>query len=230
MPTTEYCLLQELPKAKLTKRRWCLTATQILTAVGLAAVWLATLSGCANQKTAAPTAMLSRASNSVVAVGHNGSTIGSAFTLQPNQYVTSLHVAAQSPIYLIAAGGKPTAAKIIAKDEQRDIAVLSANLSLPALSPRADLPLVGTRVYALGNPFGLGLTATQGIISAHPRSIGKQHLLQIDAAINPGNSGGPLVDANGQVVGLVSSRAAIGSGIGFVVPIEFVLSLANANR
>lgn len=168
--------------------------------------------------------MLANASASIVAVGYKGSTIGTAFSLGGNHFATSNHIATKSPIYLLDSQGNPVTAKRVAQDNKRDIAILHSPLLAPSLSI-ADNANVGTTIYALGNPFGIGLTATRGIISATPQSIRKPDLLQIDAAVNPGNSGGPIVNAAGQAMGLVSSRAAVGSGIAFAVPIQSVLNL-----
>ena len=168
--------------------------------------------------------MLDGASDSVVAVGHQGTTIGSAFALGPRRFVTSHHIASKGDIYLLGPEQRPVPVTLLASDVGLDIALLGAPLDSSGLTPAPQAPL-GSTVYALGNPFGLGLTVTRGIVSAQPRSIGKSHLLQIDAAVNPGNSGGPLVNTQGLVVGLVSSRAMVGSGIAFAVPIQQVMAL-----
>ena len=189
-------------------------------------VWyaVAALSGCVTQLPGDVSSMLDDASDSVVAVGHQGTTIGSAFALSPRRFVTSHHIASKGDVYLLDSGQRPVPATLLAADVALDIALLEAPLDAPVLTATPRAPL-GSAVYALGNPFGLGLTVTRGIVSAQPRSIGKSHLLQIDAAVNPGNSGGPLVNAQGQVVSLVSSRATVGSGIAFAVPIQHVTAL-----
>jgi serine protease Do len=92
----------------------------------------------------------------------------------------------------------------------------------------SDKLRVGDCVVAIGNPFGLELTVTRGIISAKGREIGEtpfDQFLQTDAAINPGNSGGPLFDLQGRVVGINTAIVATGQGIGFAVPINLVKSL-----
>jgi S1-C subfamily serine protease len=96
---------------------------------------------------------------------------------------------------------------------------------------------VGQIVYAIGNPFGLDQTFTQGVVSALGREIESQKrgvairgVIQTDAAINPGNSGGPLLNAAGQVVGVNTATAATAEGIGFAIPIKEAQSLIDQAR
>ncbi len=163
--------------------------------------------------------VLERAAAAVVSIGDGSSTLASGFFVSADLLVTNAHVLAKQPLYIVLEG-KRHALQVVRSDEALDLAVLtSPNFTAAGLLRfRAGAPVVGERVYALGSPFGLGITATEGIVSALPRAIGKSHLLQTDAAINPGNSGGPLIDAQGQALGIVTSRGAVGSGIGFAVP------------
>jgi S1-C subfamily serine protease len=125
-------------------------------------------------------------------------------------------------------------AQVVGKDPSTDVALLKVN------APSADLhPLtlgnsseaqVGNPVVAIGNPFGLDRTVTTGIVSALQREIKApngftiNNVIQTDAAINPGNSGGPLLDANGQVIGINSQIESPNGGgnvgVGFAVPIN----------
>jgi len=91
---------------------------------------------------------------------------------------------------------------------------------------------VGQKVYAIGNPFGLDWSLTNGIVSALDRSLGGEnrteieHLIQTDAAINPGNSGGPLLDSAGRLIGIntaIYSPSGASAGIGFAVPVDTVM-------
>ncbi len=194
---------------------------------GIGGLWLVGILGCTHNPPIE--SMLARVSVSVVAVGQNGATRGSAWCIGPNLFVTNAHVV-QHPDgtrggYLLSAAGNPVAYRIRQVAKVQDLALLAANLDVPALPLAATAPKVGQSIFALGNPLGLGLTATGGIISAEARSIGKGHLLQIDAAVNPGNSGGPLVDSDGRVVGVVSERGAVGSGIGFAIPNASIAAL-----
>jgi S1-C subfamily serine protease len=122
-------------------------------------------------------------------------------------------------------------ATVVGIDRQHDLALLS--IAAPNLTPAtladSSALVVGQRVYAIGNPFGLSGTMTRGIISAI-RSIGVQtgspiaDAIQTDAAVNPGNSGGPLLNSRGEVIGITTLIASNGSdqsaGIGFAIPIN----------
>jgi serine protease Do len=123
-------------------------------------------------------------------------------------------------------------ARVIGTDSATDVAVLRLREKADSLSAAplgdSDSLRVGDSVVAIGNPFGLELTVTSGIISAKARVIGAgpyDDFLQTDAAINPGNSGGPLFDLEGRVVGINSAIVASGQGIGFAVPINLVKAL-----
>ena len=131
------------------------------------------------------------------------------------------------------ADGKAYKARIIGRSLAYDIAVLQVFAPLDQLRP---LPLgrskelqVGMSVLAIGNPFGLDHTLTQGIVSALDRTITTdfgttiQGAIQTDAAINPGNSGGPLLDSAGRLVGMntaITSASGSSSGIGFAIPVD----------
>ena len=122
-------------------------------------------------------------------------------------------------------------ATVVGIDKQHDLALLLINAPnlVPATLAESNGLVVGQRVYAIGNPFGLSGTLTRGIISAI-RSIGTQSgtpiedAIQTDAAINPGNSGGPLLNSRGEVIGITTLIASNGSdqsaGIGFAIPIN----------
>jgi S1-C subfamily serine protease len=140
--------------------------------------------------------------------------------------------------------GRQIAAVPVALAPQLDLAVLQiAGKNLPALKLGDSSKLeVGDYVVAIGNPFNLGQTVTSGIISAMDRPIGRgdpRRFLQTDAPINPGNSGGPLIDLNGDIIGINSalfspsqSEAGAGNvGIGFAIPSNDVKKvLAEAER
>jgi len=122
-------------------------------------------------------------------------------------------------------------ATVIGVDKQHDLALLTITAPnlVPATLSESNGLVVGQRVYAIGNPFGLSGTMTRGIISAI-RSIGVQSgspiedAIQTDAAVNPGNSGGPLLNSRGEVIGITTLIASNGSdqsaGIGFAIPIN----------
>ncbi len=122
-------------------------------------------------------------------------------------------------------------ATVVGIDKQHDLALLLINAPnlVPATLAESTGLVVGQRVYAIGNPFGLSGTMTRGIISAI-RSIGVQSgspiedAIQTDAAVNPGNSGGPLLNSRGEVIGITTLIASAGAdqsaGIGFAIPIN----------
>ncbi|MEJ8837975.1 trypsin-like peptidase domain-containing protein [Ramlibacter sp. AN1133] len=124
---------------------------------------------------------------------------------------------------------RKTRAKIIGTDPETDLAILKVNLDrLPAMTlGNSDALQVGDQVLAIGNPFGVGLTVTSGIVSALGRNqLGIntfENFIQTDAAINPGNSGGALVDVNGNLMGIntaIYSRSGGSMGIGFAIPVS----------
>jgi serine protease Do len=132
--------------------------------------------------------------------------------------------------------GREFDAKIEGRDPQSDVAVLVINTGgLPALSLGDSSKLeVGEWVVAIGNPFGLSHTLTVGVVSAKGRtSLGindYEDFIQTDAAINPGNSGGPLVNLDGEVVGIntaIFSRSGGYMGVGFAIPINLAKAIAN---
>ncbi|KAI3722297.1 hypothetical protein L2E82_33329 [Cichorium intybus] len=127
-------------------------------------------------------------------------------------------------------------AKVVGFDQDKDVAVLSIDAPKDKLRPipvgvSADL-LVGQKVFAIGNPFGLDHTLTTGVISGLRREISSaatgrpiQDVIQTDAAINPGNSGGPLLDSSGSLIGVntaIYSPSGASSGVGFSIPVDTV--------
>ena len=132
--------------------------------------------------------------------------------------------------------GREYNAKVTGSDPQSDVAVIEIETDeIPALGMGNSSELeVGEWVVAIGNPFGLSYTLTVGVVSAKGRtSIGindYEDFIQTDAAINPGNSGGPLVNLEGEVVGIntaIFSRSGGHMGIGFAIPIDLAKTIAN---
>jgi len=123
-------------------------------------------------------------------------------------------------------------AQVLTVDEGHDLALLKINAPdlVPAtLAQSSSNVVVGQRVYAIGNPFGLNGTMTRGIVSAIRQVRGQESVpidnaIQTDASINPGNSGGPLLNSQGEVIGITTMIASNGaeqsSGIGFAIPIN----------
>ncbi len=144
--------------------------------------------------------------------------------------LTNHHVVeAADEIEVALADGRTLPANVVGTDPETDLAVIRVDArDLPAITfGRSDQLGVGDVVLAIGNPFGVGQTVTQGIVSA----LGRNHLgintfenfIQTDASINPGNSGGALVDIDGHLVGVNSaiySRTGSSNGIGFAIPVS----------
>ncbi|MFK7994140.1 MAG: S1C family serine protease [Granulosicoccus sp.] len=146
--------------------------------------------------------------------------------------LTNLHLIENfNSISIVLGDGRSFAATLIGSDSETDLAVVRINAAmLPSLRLNEAKPLrVGDIVLAIGNPFGVGQTVTQGIVSATRRRIANgtvwQNFIQIDAAINPGNSGGALINPQGQLVGVNTAvfRGESGAiGIGFSIPAELL--------
>jgi len=153
---------------------------------------------------------------------------------QSGSILTALHVVTKSiDIRVVFFDDTEAQASIIGQEPENDIALLRPR-DLPSQVVPATLGggvNVGDEAFVVGNPFGLRHTLTAGVISAVGRGIkspktgqSMQNLIQFDAAVNPGNSGGPLLDRNGEVVGIVTSLLyptdqEVFIGIGFAVPI-----------
>jgi S1-C subfamily serine protease len=174
---------------------------------------------------------------------------GSGFVIDTDGHIiTNQHVVSGAQqIEIDFPSGVKAWADLIAVDPDSDLAVLKVDVPADSLTPLplgdSDLVKVGDRVVAIGNPFGLSGTMTSGIVSALGRTLDSEHaspggqpfsagdIIQTDAAINPGNSGGPLLNLQGEVIGVnrairtesftVSGDAA-NSGVGFAVPVNIV--------
>src|SRR3989441_1249705 len=153
--------------------------------------------------------------------------LGSGVIVDPKGIaLTNAHVVERATdIEVITLDGNKHKAKIVGLDRKTDLAVLRLDdgkgTFRAAKVGDSDRVQVGDWVLAVGSPFGLQATVTAGIISAKARQIGQgpfHHFLQTDAAINPGNSGGPLVNMQGEVIGINTAIVAGGSGIGFAIP------------
>ena len=169
--------------------------------------------------------------------------LGSGFVIdKAGHIVTNYHVVQGSrQIEVSFSNNERVKARVVGSDPSTDLAVLQVKVSSRALTPLplgdSDMVRVGDSVVAIGNPFGLDRTVTAGIVSALQRPIQApngytiDHVIQTDAALNHGNSGGPLLDAEGDVVGVNSqietgSSASSGNvGIGFAIPSNTVKSV-----
>ena len=163
-----------------------------------------------------------------------GRSLGSGFIISPDGYVvTNNHVIERAQrIQVKLADGRVIPARTVGRDPSTDVALLklegtTGELPFTYLGD-SDALEVGDWVVAIGNPFGLDYSVSQGIISAKERVIGVSafdDFLQFDAPINPGNSGGPLFNTKGEVIGVTTAIVSQGQGIGFAVPISLVKDL-----
>jgi serine protease DegQ len=158
------------------------------------------------------------------------SSLGSGVIVSKDGYILTNHHVIESAdqIEVALSDGRHAKARVIGSDPDTDLAVIKIDLpgDLPSITfGHSEQAHVGDIVLAVGNPFGVGETVTMGIISALKRNhLGLntfENFIQTDAAINPGNSGGPLVDTNGNMIGINSaiySPSGGSLGIGFAIP------------
>ena len=172
--------------------------------------------------------------------------LGSGFIVDPKGYIiTNNHVIEKADKIYVKLSTDPDSqdlgrpARVIGVDKATDLAVIKIDTSsaLPTVRlGNSDTAQVGDWVEAIGSPFALSQTVTAGIISAKNRTIEPgasgqfQHFIQTDAAINPGNSGGPLLNMNGEVIGVntaIYTQSAGYQGIGFAMPANTVVEIYN---
>lgn len=168
----------------------------------------------------------------------NENSLGSGVIVRADGYIlTNNHVIAQADQIVVALyDGRRAEAKVVGTDPDTDLAVIKIDLDkLPVLPFKLSGNEVGDVVLAIGNPFGVGQTVTQGIISATGRSdLGintYEDFIQTDAAINPGNSGGALIDVAGNLVGIntaIFSQTGGSLGIGFAIPARVCQQVLNS--
>ena len=162
--------------------------------------------------------------------------LGSGFVFDERGFVlTNYHVVARgSRIQVSFDDGSDYTARVVGTDPGGDLAVLKiqADKKFPTapLGVSSDL-MLGESAIAIGNPFGLNQSVSIGVVSALHRPVHAEDrsyydFIQTDASINPGNSGGPLLNADGNVIGVCSAVLATGQGIGFAIPIDRALRVA----
>jgi len=163
----------------------------------------------------------------------SNTSLGSAVVIDPEGYlVTNFHVVANATqIRVQMADGRMANPDLVGYDAETDLAVLKVDLGiLPAIPlGRSDQLRIGDVVLAIGNPYGLAKTVTQGIVSATGRGLlgllTFENFIQTDAAINEGNSGGALINSKGELVGIntaVLAQDAGTEGISFAIPVDLV--------
>lgn len=164
--------------------------------------------------------------------------IGTGFVFRPDGYIlTNEHVIrGANQIKVTFIDGKEYEGRVIGSDSLTDIAVVKIEANnLPTVPlGDSDKARVGEFVIAIGNPYGLSHTVTVGVLSAKGRPISAgdsgreyENFLQTDAAINPGNSGGPLLNLQGEVIGINTAILPYAQGIGFAIPINMARSILN---
>jgi serine protease Do len=169
---------------------------------------------------------------------HRQQGLGSGFFFDPRGYLfTNGHVIkGADEVWVTVNAKKKYPARLVYADSRTDVAVLKVDAQNLLYAPLGDAKSleVGDWVLAIGNPFGLTQTVTQGIVSAKGRSdvgiLAMEDFIQTDAAINPGNSGGPLVNLDGQVIGMntaILSRSGGSMGIGFAIPVNILKKVAS---
>jgi serine protease DegS len=170
---------------------------------------------------------------------HEETGLGSGVILTPDGVIlTNRHVVKDAArIQAVLADGRRLEARLVGVDAETDLAVLKARAKGLPIAPLGDANglRVGDLTLAIGNPYGVGQTVTQGIVSATRRSeLGItpiERFIQTDAAINPGNSGGALVNDLGELVGIntaIYSESGSSGGIGFAIPADLALKVAHA--
>ena len=173
---------------------------------------------------------------------NNQRSLGSGIVIsRDGEILTNYHVVRNADVIKVKlADQSEHEARLIGKDGRTDLALIKirktgGNLPFAKLGTSSQLD-VGDWVMAIGNPFGLELTVTAGIVSAKGRVIGAgpyDNFIQTDASINPGNSGGPLINASGEVVGVNSaifSQSGGNVGIGFAIPIDLARKVVEQLR
>ncbi len=166
--------------------------------------------------------------------------LGSGVIVDPSGIViTCAHVIENAKEILVKlSDNREFKGKVIAKDSQNDLAAIrlkgvSKKAPLPSISLEQNDVEVGDVILAIGNPFGVGQTVTNGIISAIARNVRGRMLIQTDAPINPGNSGGALISMNGNLIGIpnaILSKTGSSHGIGFAIPESLIQIILNSAK
>lgn len=159
-----------------------------------------------------------------VFVIYSGDALGSGFAIGENCVITNAHVIDDvRDVTVQNYNGEEFPATVMDMDEDKDIAVLVVEEALTYL-PVADIAKtnIGSDVYAIGAPQSLSYTLTKGVLSAKEREVSDYTYLQTDAAINNGNSGGPLLNDQGEVLGVNTLKLLDSEGIGLAIPITRV--------
>lgn len=162
----------------------------------------------------------------------SGNYEGSGFAIGGNTVVTNAHViGSRNSITVKTYSGEKYNASIFLINEALDIAILSVDGAdfMPLEVGDSENIKIGEDIYAIGAPQSMDYTLTKGVVSNKSRKVGFNTYIQIDAAINSGNSGGPLLNNNGQVIGVNSMKLSDAEGIGLAIPISSIISFMESN-
>jgi serine protease Do len=180
-----------------------------------------------------PEEMIAQSRRSVVVV-QEGDDIGSGFFISPGGYILSCnHVVLHGDHFRVITGeGEVLEGKVYARDPQSDLAILHVPGFEGPQMRFGDPTKIweGQVVYALGHPLGLDFTISKGVVSSRNRMINDINYLQTDVSLNPGNSGGPVVNEEGDVVGVADMVVGVGRGLGFAVSNSRIFAFASQLR
>lgn len=159
--------------------------------------------------------------------------LGSGFIVENGKVITNLHVIEDAKYGYVTVSGLSTKHKIegyLAVDKANDLVLLSVPTLVGAsIEINGNSPEIGEKIYVIGNPKGLAGTISEGIISGI-RTYDNEELIQITAPISPGSSGGPVIDNNGQLIGVSVGTLDAGQNLNFAIPTKYVSKLLDLPR
>jgi len=219
------------PRHSLTRITQIASLAWFVCASGAAAQSRSTTRAAAAYKSTAEVARSTMpATVTILALGEAGDTLaqGSGFIVRSDGViVTNWHVlhGASRALVVLADHERFSRVSVLDADSAIDIALLKVpGYGLPAVPVRASIPSVGEKVIAIGSPFGLSQTVSEGIVSASRIRNGRE-LVQITAPISPGSSGGPLLDATGRAFAITTLYLVGGQQLNFAVPVRYAMGL-----
>ncbi|MDY0091349.1 MAG: trypsin-like peptidase domain-containing protein [Candidatus Vecturithrix sp.] len=176
-----------------------------------------------------------RSAEDAVFLLRSGNGIGTGFVVSSDGHLlTCRHVIHSETIEIVSSNGDIWQSPVLAQDPLYDLAMLQiSQLQVPCLTFADPISIqTGQRVFALGHPLGLDFTVSQGIISNRNRLIQGASFIQTDVALNPGNSGGPILNENGEVIGVANSMISIehAQGLGFAIALRYIFAFASQLR
>lgn len=176
--------------------------------------------------------LIEKASESVVTI-LCGEALGSGFVVNSNGYILTNNHVVKDGNTKVKLGEKEFTGKVIDKDSTKDVAIVKIDgvKNIPVITLSDSDKITNTEdVYAIGSPQGLEKTTTKGIISNKTREINNQKFIQIDAVINPGSSGGPLLNDNGEAIGINTMIDEATNDYGFALPINVAKEFLDKNE